>query len=219
MNFYKFGKEVDDPAASWRRGELSINDHQSIWPELFQPNVCGSGGSRRTPTVDRHEVKTLEKQGLINKVSLHDHRKNEDRTVSEDLYRFSGDLRHKRAEQVIDFEVYEARIRDLEARLAVQTEKLASLIAAQVLQLSHESADIPNGTNRSTNFERPADAAHFVFDRNGNGQLVGPNGEHQYNLINGQRVWLKDTNDVRSGCSNGSCASCSGCRPRQHRFR
>ncbi|CAN5465662.1 hypothetical protein BH10CYA1_BH10CYA1_46900 [soil metagenome] len=169
--------------------------------------------------------KTLEEKGLLHRFTLHDQNKSDQMSRSEDLYRFSGAERtNKRVEQAVGFEDYEARIKDLEARLAAQTEKLERLIAAQVF--SYESTDSNNYSNRPTNLARPADGAHYIFDRSGNGQLIGPHGERQYNLINGERVWLKDahkTNDytpqVTSGCSNGSCGSCSSCRPRPRFLR
>ncbi len=113
----------------------------------------------------------------------------------------------------------EAKIKDLEARLAVQTEKLAKLLAPDPMR----DVEIIDGVEmrvRSTNLKAPGDGSHYVFDQSGNGQLVGPNGERQYNLIDGKMVWIdsknRETNDrsrsnsfpEHQGCTNGSCSSC-----------
>lgn len=213
MVFDKVGKH-DVMHGTNSKLDCSLNGQKTIWPDLIVSRECFQSGSCPPSRVDRYGTKALEEKGLLHRFSLHGLTKNDEMcSKSEDLYRFGGDRNHKRVEHVVNFDEYEARIKNLEARLAIQIEKLERLIAAQS---SHDSAGNKEYSNRPTNLPRPNDGAHYVFDRNGNGQLIGPNGEHQYNLINGKRVWLKNdhTSPVLSGCSSGSCGSCSSCRPR-----
>ncbi len=215
MGFEKAGHHDAEHSSSF---DYSLNGHQPIWPDLVVSRECFQSGSCSPSRVDQYGTKALEEKGLLHRFSLHGLNQNEEMSKSEDLYRFSGDRTNKRVEHVVNLDEYEARIKNLEARLAVQIEKLERLIAAQA---SHESTgNNDNYSNRPTNLARPTDGSHYVFDRNGNGQLMGQNGEHQYNMINCERVWLKDgqtKTEVMSGCSNGSCGSCSSCAPR-HRF-
>ena len=222
MGFDKVSRhDVAHNASS--RFDCSLNGQKPIWPDLADSRECFQGGSCPPSRVDRYDTKALEEKGLLHRFSLHGVNRNAEMCIkSEDLYRFSGDRNHKRVEHVVNFEEYEARIRKLEARLAVQIEKLERLIAAHSSPEPKEPIAHNYYSKRANDLLHPADGAHFVYDRNGYGQLIGPNGEHQYNLVNGKPVWIKDTDykpAVVSGCSNGSCGSCSGCRPRTRSSR
>lgn len=214
MGFNKVSKH-DQVHSTNSRFDCSVNEQPPIWPDLAASRECFQTGSCPPSSADRFGTKALEEKGHLHRFSL-----------SEDLYRFSGDNSNKRVEHVVTSDEYEARIKNLEARLALQIEKLERLIASQVS--SHESTNHNEYSNRPTNLSRPAGGAHYVFDSNGNGQLIGPNGEHQYNLVDGERVWLSnthrsstkdDTSAMQTGCSNGSCRSCSGCLPRLRYFK
>jgi hypothetical protein len=208
-----FDKPVqqDGDASFTYKPDWSLNGHKPVWPDLVPSKDCSPSGFCPAPKPDQQNVKKLEDNGWLQRLTLFGNDK------SEDLYRFGGLERGtKKVDHVMTMEDYEVRIKDLEARLAAQTEKLARLIASEEL---HKSADNGDYSNRPTNLSRPGDGSHYVFDRNGNGQLIGPHGESQYNLINGERVWISDANRANNNthstngdashtsCSDGSCST------------
>jgi len=127
MGFDKAVKQNGDGSSSCTP-EFSLNGHQSVWPDLVPSKESCQDGFCRTPKLDQHGSKTLEDKGLLHRFTLQDNGNHDDRSSSEDLYRFSGPERgNKRVEHVMTLEDYELRIKDLEARLTAQTEKLAKM--------------------------------------------------------------------------------------------